>query len=79
MDWVRLGSSCDLAGTRGIVRPVSHDELSKHNTVDDAWLAIRGKVYNVTRYMDFHPGGRWQLVYFHPNCREDIVFMCIIV
>lgn len=58
MDWVRLGSSgCDLAGTNGILRPVSHTELAKHNQRDDAWLAIRGKVYNVTRYMDFHPGG----------------------
>lgn len=58
MDWVRLGSSgCDLAGTNGVLRPVSHQELTKHNQRDDAWLAIRGKVYNVTRYMDFHPGG----------------------
>lgn len=57
MDWVRLGSSCDLAGTRGTVIPISHDELAKHNKANDAWLAIRGKVYNVTKYMDFHPGG----------------------
>lgn len=60
MDWVRLGSSgCDLAGTKGIVTPISHAKLAKHNTVGNAWLAIRGKVYNVTRYMDFHPGGEY--------------------
>lgn len=59
MDWIRLGSSgCDLAGTGGVVSNVSHKELAKHNKCDDAWLAIRGKVYNVTRYMDFHPGGK---------------------
>ena len=23
----------------------------------DAWLALEGKVYNVTAYMDYHPGG----------------------
>lgn len=58
MDWVRLGNTnCDLAGTKGIIRPVSSEELRKHNTRKDAWLAIRGKVYNVTAYMDFHPGG----------------------
>lgn len=58
MDWIRLGSSgCDLAGTGGVAIPVSHKELAKHCKCDDAWLAIRGKVYNVTRYMDFHPGG----------------------
>lgn len=58
MDWVRLGNSgCDLAGTKGIIKSVSCDELRRHNTRKDAWLAIRGKVYNVTTYMDFHPGG----------------------
>lgn len=59
MDWVRLGSSnSDLAGTNGIIRPISYEELAKHDKVNDAWLAIRGKVYNVTKYMDFHPGGK---------------------
>lgn len=58
MDWIRLGSSgVDLAGTNGKVAPVSHAELSKHNTREDAWMAVKGKVFNVTRYLDFHPGG----------------------
>lgn len=58
MDWVRLGNSgVDLSGTNGIIAPVSRAELGQHNRIDDAWLAIRGKVYNVTKYMDFHPGG----------------------
>ncbi|XP_058465332.1 cytochrome b5 reductase 4 isoform X2 [Malaya genurostris] len=58
MDWIRLGNSgVDLAGSGGKVKPVSHAELAQHSTQDDAWLAIRGKVYNVTRYLKFHPGG----------------------
>lgn len=58
MDWIRLRSSgVDLAGTKGVVTPVTLAELKKHNKKTDAWMAIRGKVYNVTRYMDFHPGG----------------------
>lgn len=58
MDWIRLGSSgIDLAGTKGAITKVTYQELAKHNKQNDAWMAIRGKVYNVTRYMDFHPGG----------------------
>lgn len=63
MDWIRLGSSgVDLAGTGGVITAVSHEELAKHNKVDDCWLALRGRVYNITRYMDFHPGGRDELM-----------------
>lgn len=31
--------------------------LKQHNKRDDAWTAIYGKVYNVTAYLPFHPGG----------------------
>lgn len=24
---------------------------------EDAWLAIRGRVYNITHYLPYHPGG----------------------
>lgn len=23
----------------------------------DAWIALNGKIYNITDYLDFHPGG----------------------
>lgn len=32
-------------------------ELAKHKTEDDAWLSINGKVFDVTRYLSYHPGG----------------------
>ena len=37
-------------------------EVRKHNTDTDCWMVIRGKVYNVTRYLDFHPGGKPELM-----------------
>lgn len=33
------------------------DEVAKHKSVDDAWLVIDGKVYDVTHFAQFHPGG----------------------
>ena len=33
------------------------DEVVKHNTRDDCWLVIHGKVYDVTAFIPMHPGG----------------------
>ncbi|KAJ1522418.1 hypothetical protein ONE63_002705 [Megalurothrips usitatus] len=58
MDWIRLGNSGqDLTGVGGRLLDVGPEQLARHNTRADAWLAIRGNVYNVTPYMNFHPGG----------------------
>jgi cytochrome b involved in lipid metabolism len=35
---------------------ITPTELAKHNTKEDAWIAIQGKVYNVTAYVSRHPG-----------------------
>ena len=58
MDWIRFSRQTpDLAGTQGMLRNVTLEELAKHNKKNDCWLAIYDKVYNVTPYMKFHPGG----------------------
>ncbi|XP_072955509.1 cytochrome b5 [Typha angustifolia] len=32
-------------------------EASQHNTREDCWVVVDGKVYDVTTYLDEHPGG----------------------
>lgn len=41
---------------------VTKRELAKHNKINDAWTAIRGRVYNITEYFSFHPGGEEELM-----------------
>ncbi len=38
-------------------RPISLKEISKHKSKTDCWLAIEGSVYNMTPFIDSHPGG----------------------
>ncbi|KAG6414651.1 hypothetical protein SASPL_122024 [Salvia splendens] len=32
-------------------------EVSEHNNSKDCWLVVGGKVYDVTKFLDDHPGG----------------------
>ncbi|XP_072264692.1 cytochrome b5 reductase 4 [Pyxicephalus adspersus] len=63
MDWIRVKSSGkDLTGLRGKLIEVTEEELAKHNKKSDCWMCIRGLVYNVTPYMEYHPGGEEELM-----------------
>ncbi|XP_035223745.1 cytochrome b5 reductase 4-like isoform X2 [Stegodyphus dumicola] len=63
MDWIRFTHSCkDLAATGGKCLDVSSRELAKHNSKEDAWIALKGKVYNITHYLEYHPGGEDELM-----------------
>ncbi|GMI75315.1 ARABIDOPSIS CYTOCHROME B5 ISOFORM A, cytochrome B5 isoform A [Hibiscus trionum] len=35
----------------------SMEEASLHDTKDDCWVVIDGKVYDLSSYLDEHPGG----------------------
>jgi len=36
-------------------RKITLEELAKHRTPNDAWMSMRGKVYDVSSWED-HPG-----------------------
>mmetsp|Transcript_3509 Transcript_3509/g.5334 ORF Transcript_3509/g.5334 Transcript_3509/m.5334 type:complete len:190 (-) Transcript_3509:491-1060(-) len=59
LDWrTKVESTKNLAGNGGISRNITMDEVRRHNTEADAWVVLKGKVYNITPYLAFHPGGR---------------------
>nr|ACG49215.1 cytochrome b5 [Zea mays] len=35
----------------------SMEEAALHNTPDDCWVVVDGKIYDVTKYLEDHPGG----------------------
>ncbi|KAK6457898.1 cytochrome b5-like heme/steroid binding domain-containing protein [Scheffersomyces xylosifermentans] len=65
LDWASLNQKTPKHILRGVapdVPPpqyvrVTKDELKKHKTKDDCWTSINGKVFNITPYIHFHPGG----------------------
>ncbi|CUM65714.1 uncharacterized protein PRCAT00003362001 [Priceomyces carsonii] len=39
------------------LKEYTFDEIALHNTRDDLWIVYNGKVYDVSPYIDEHPGG----------------------
>jgi predicted heme/steroid binding protein len=35
----------------------TYEEFEKHNTIEDGWISIDKKIYNVTDWIHEHPGG----------------------
>ncbi|KAJ2861831.1 hypothetical protein GGH94_004665 [Coemansia aciculifera] len=62
LDWARLSASGkDLRGVTEL-RLIMMDEVALHNKRTDCWMVIAGKVYNVTHYLEYHPGGKGELM-----------------
>ena len=34
------------------------EEIKKHNNEDDAWVSYKGNVYDITKFIQYHPGGK---------------------
>ena len=40
-----------------VKKKISLEDCKSHNREEDCWLVISGKVYDVTEFLDEHPGG----------------------
>lgn len=58
-DWVQLlRASNDLAQRKGApLRQIGPDEIKRHSSIHDGWISLHGKVYNISPYLHYHPGG----------------------
>ncbi|GAB7357678.1 hypothetical protein MBLNU459_g0168t1 [Dothideomycetes sp. NU459] len=63
LDWASLSRSTNLSGVSTFTR-VTPSQLKKHNGRKGApaWSVYQGKVYNVSPYLPFHPGGEGELL-----------------
>ncbi|KAI9491375.1 cytochrome b5-like heme/steroid binding domain-containing protein [Zychaea mexicana] len=44
------------------VKIFTYEEIAKHNTREDLYMVISGKVYDITAFVDEHPGGEEVLI-----------------
>mmetsp|Transcript_37968 Transcript_37968/g.98003 ORF Transcript_37968/g.98003 Transcript_37968/m.98003 type:complete len:202 (-) Transcript_37968:46-651(-) len=44
-------------GKKKEMRQITMDEVKQHRHVNDCWIVVSGKVYDVTSFVDDHPGG----------------------
>ena len=57
VDWMNLMRVADVSGRKGApLRRISMKEVREHNSRYDCWTVYNKKVYNITNYMDYHPG-----------------------
>ena len=60
VDWMRLTKShSDLAGLGGAPpRVLTLADVAAHSSESDCWTVVNNRVYNITPYVPFHPGGK---------------------
>ena len=60
-DWkLLLKNTKDLAQRKGAAiryNDITKEEVKLHNKLHDGWIILRGKVYNISPYIHYHPGG----------------------
>ena len=53
----RRSGKGEAAGSDPETRVITREELLQHATLDSLWVCIHKKVYDVTTFVEDHPGG----------------------
>jgi len=53
----------DVSGPK-VMKSFTAAEVAKHKTADDCWVVLENKVYNVTDFLDDHPGGKGAILLY---------------
>jgi hypothetical protein len=59
-DWMAPAMDCNC-GSVGVeqeeLRRFSTEEVAMHRDEHDAWIVVDGEVYDITEFLQSHPGG----------------------
>ncbi|KAK2545602.1 cytochrome b5 [Columba livia] len=60
---MEAGERTEAAGSAAEAGPLyTLEEVGKRNSSREAWMVIHGRVYDVTRFLEEHPGGEEVLI-----------------
>ncbi len=61
----------NLSGNSTIIpHTIIKDELSLHASISDCWVAYKGRVYDITKFLPKHPGTAQAILPFCGNANE---------
>jgi cytochrome b involved in lipid metabolism len=58
IDWAKKQENLTSTEKPVVIGRVTLNDIKAHKSDSDAWIAVKGKVYDITNYLSFHPGGK---------------------
>lgn len=57
-----------------IMKKIQLEEVMRHNTPQDCWIIIANQVFDITSFLDKHPGGKNIILKFAGKDCTEIFF-----
>eukprot|EP00920_Eleutheroschizon_duboscqi_P042422 GHVT01101320.1.p3 GENE.GHVT01101320.1~~GHVT01101320.1.p3 ORF type:complete len:156 (-),score=31.57 GHVT01101320.1:423-890(-) len=62
LQFMRLMAANKVMNPNVTATSFTYEEVAAHASCGDCWVVLKNAVYNITPYLDFHPGGRQLLL-----------------